>query len=391
MKVSDTSAIVNSLYKQATGQTDITTVDNSNIVDIGKKIYDASSNKDVIYRGVADRIGKMVIANKEYRANFPRIFRDGWEFGNILQVIRVETIDAVTDPSYNPEDGKDYPLTTFNKMDVDQKFYTDYDNFQLTWWKPMDQMWSDFNSMEELTRFFTGVEISIVTSMTKKLQMLAKTAINNMIAQTLYNEHPDDNYATSTNRAVNVLALFKEVFPTSTVTAETCIHDPQFLRFLGETMTNIKDRLTDLSVIYNIDGKEEFTYNSKLQITMLSTYANSLKFNLYSDTFHYDLMELPGFDTVPYWQSPGESYDNGVISEVNVTIKTSTGTKTVEASGIIAIMYDIESVAINCERKKITSFYHPDLDQTKFFDKYAGQYINRFDKNFVVFYVANPA
>ena len=390
MKVTDASEIVNSLYKQMTGQSDIATVDNSNIVDIGRAIQSSGNDTDVIYRGLVDRIGKMVIANKSYVAKLPKIYRDGWEFGSILQTVRVKTIDAVADPSYNPVNGQDYPLTTFNKMDVTQKFYSDADNFQLKYWRPMDQLWTAFNSMEELTRFFSGIEIAVSTSMEKRLQALAKNTINNMIAQTLHKEHPDGNYSTSTDRAVNLLSLYKAAVPGTILTAETCNRDPDFLRFVGEVFSNYADRMTDLSTIYNIDEEEEFTDKDDLAFTMLSTWANSLKFNLYSDTFHYDLMQLPGFDTTPYWQSCGEHYDRGVIEEVNVTIKTGDSeTATVEASGIVAIMYDRESVAINCEKNKLTSFYHPDLDQTLFFDKYTAQYINRFDKNFVVFYVAD--
>ena len=53
MKVTDASSIVNALYQEMTGSTDITTVDASNIVDIGKTLQKVTS-VDSIYKSIAD-------------------------------------------------------------------------------------------------------------------------------------------------------------------------------------------------------------------------------------------------------------------------------------------------------------------------------------------------
>ena len=391
MKVNDASTIVNELYKEMTGQKDIDTVDSSNIVDIGKTLQGLGAGVDVIYKKIADRVGKLIIRNKIYDGKFMNIFKDGWDYGNILQTLRVKSVDAVSDPSYAPVSGQNYPLTQFDAMDVTQKFYQDFDGFQVTYWRPTDQLWSAFNSMDEMTRFLTGVEIAIRNGVTKRLQGLAKTAINNMIAQTMYKEFPNADYnADSKMKAVNLLHLYNAQSGVAPITVEKCRNNQDFLRFAAKTINNWYDRLQDMSVLFNIDGEEEFSKASDINITMLSTFSNDLKYNLYNAAgqFDYSLMKLPNYETVPYWQGSGTSYDEGAIGEIHQTIKVGEETKTIEATGILAVMHDTEAVAINCERKKVTTFYHPDLDQTKFFDKYLGQYINAFDKNFVVFYVA---
>lgn len=394
MKDNDASLIVNELYQEMTGKKDIAVVDNSNIVDIGKTLQGLGAGVDVIYKKIADRVGKMIIRNKIYEGKFMNIFRDGWEFGNILQTLRVKSVDAVSDPSYAPVSGQNYPLTQFDAMDVTQKFYQDFDGFQVTYWRPTDQLWSAFNSMDEVTRFLTGVEIAIRNGVTKRLQGLAKLAITNMIAQTLHAEFPEGNYgADSKMKAVNLLHLYNAQSGGEDLTAENCRQSQDFLRFAAKTINNWHDRLQDMSVLFNIDGEEEFSRADEINITLLSTFANDMKYNLYNapGQFDYSLMKLPNYETVPYWQGSGLGYDEGTISEIHQTIKVGEGTETIEATGILAVMHDREAVAINCERKKVTTFYHPDLDQTKFFDKYLGQYINAFDKNFVVFYVADNA
>ena len=152
---------------------------------------------------------------------------------------------------------------------------------------------------------------------------------------------------------------------------------------------NTYDRLQDMSKIFNIDGEDTFTKAEDIDLVVLSTVANDIKVNMQSDVYHKDLVSLPNYETVPYWQASGTSYDESVIGEIKVTIKTGDDTTaTIELPGILGVMFDKNAIGINCEKRKTTTFYHPDLDQTKFFDKYFAQYYNDFSENFVVFYVA---
>ena len=390
MKVQDASVLVNDLYKQMTGQEDITTVDDSNVVDVGKRLNQIGSTEK-IFNAIADRIGKMIVKNKEYKGKFVNLLRDGWEFGNILQTLRVKTIEATSDPSYNPVSGQNYDQDTYHGMEVVQKFFTDYDNFQLEYWKPTDQLWTAFNSMDELTRFLTGVELAIRTSLEGKLQVLAKTALGNFIANIVNTENTGSSY--STLKAVNLLKLYNDVHAGATLTTSNCRESESFLRFAAKTLNNTYDRLQDLSVLFNIDGEETFSNKEDISIVLLSTFANDVKYHLYNAAgqFDYSLMQLPGYETVPYWQASGDDYAETTIDGIKITIKDDAaqgGKTTVNFGGIMGVMFDKRAVAINCERKKVTSHYNADIDQFHFYDKYLGQYINDFSENFVVFYIA---
>ena len=390
MKVTDASAIVNALYKEMTGATDIAVVDASNIVDIGKTLQKVTS-VDSIYKSIADKVGKVVVKNKLYTGKFPNLLRDGWEFGSIMETLRVKPYTAVNDPSHNPSNGS-YPLTDYQAGGVVAKYFTDYDNFEFVYWKPTDQLWSAFNSMDEMVRFLGAIEVAVANSLTVRLQGLAKTAINNMIAQTIHADFPNtasENYnANSYARSINVLKLYNDSTGSS-LTVENCRQSAEFLKFFVKLVMNTYDRLQDMSKIFNIDGEDTFTKAEDIDLVVLSTVANDIKVNMQSDVYHKDLVSLPNYETVPYWQASGTSYDESVIGEIKVTIKTGDETTaTIELPGILGVMFDKNAIGINCEKRKTTTFYHPDLDQTKFFDKYFAQYYNDFSENFVVFYVA---
>ena len=390
MKVTDASSIVNALYQEMTGSTDITTVDASNIVDIGKTLQKVTS-VDAIYKSIADKVGKVVVKNKLYTGKFPNLLRDGWEFGSIMETLRVKPYTAVNDPSHNPSNGS-YPLTDYQAGGVVAKYFTDYDNFEFVYWKPTDQLWSAFNSMDEMVRFLGAIEVAVANSLTVRLQGLAKTAINNMIAQTVHADFPtpeSEGYnANSYARSINVLKLYNDATGSS-LTVANCRQSADFLKFFVKLVMNTYDRLQDMSKIFNIDGEDTFTKAEDINLVVLSTVANDIKVNMQSDVYHKDLVSLPNYETVPYWQASGTSYDESVIGEIKVTIKTGDDTTaTIELPGILGVMFDKNAIGINCEKRKTTTFYHPDLDQTKFFDKYFAQYYNDFSENFVVFYVA---
>lgn len=391
MKLQDASTIVNELYKEMTGAEDISQLDSEKLVDIGKQLQ-ATNPTDVVFNKIADKVGKFVVLNKVYKAKLMNLYRDGWEYGSILETLRVKPYTATTDLSKVPQQ-IDYSADAFTPVlpSVVAKYYNKHVNFRFKYTKLSDQLWGAFRSLEDMTRFLSSIEIAVSNSLSIRLQGLAKTAINNMIAQTLHKDFPDtsteDYDANSYARSVNVLRLYNTAYGTS-LTAENCRKDASFLKFFVKTVLNTKDRLTDMSQIFNIDNEDTFTNEDDITTIVLSTVANDVKVNMQSEVYHNDLVQLPNYETVPYWQASGTAYDEGVIGEVSCKIESGNSTADVEATGILAVMFDKKAVGITCEKRKTTTQYIANADVTNFFESYEAQYFNDLSQNFVVFYVA---
>lgn len=390
MIVNDVSTIVNELYKELTGQKTIEAVDAKSIVDIGRELEN-SWGTETTYRKICDKVARQVFLNKGYQNQFNFLVKDSWEWGNIIETIRIKPLVAETDPSYHPENGKDYPLTVYNGVEVETRYYQKQDNFEIKYWKDNDQLWGAFQSESAFLRFINAIEIEAQNAIESRTEALCKTALNNFIAQTLYHDIPDGTYGThSTLKAVNLLKEFKTIHPDSTVTAETCLSDPDFGKFATEKIMNMRDFITGQSVDFNIDGEVEYT--KEPSIILLSVFANALKVNMQSGVFNKELVELPNYRTVPYWQGSNGYGFNG-ISEINLNIENPTTREpvNVNAHGIVGVLYDDAGVVVNREIKKTNAFNHPDLDRTLIIHKYLAGYMNIFSKNFIVFYVADAA
>lgn len=390
----DASGLVGSLYDQTTGKTTVTKVDNTNIIQIGNELKQYPV--EGVFSSICYKIGATRIQNKAFKGKFMNLYHDSWEFGGILETLRVRPIKAVADPSMKPVNGTRYDQDTYYSRDVVEKLYTDGIDFQYTWWKPNDQLWTAFESMETMSRFISALDLTITNSLTVDLMALAKNAVANYIAQIVNKEFADvsdGNYsAKSGKQAINVLKLWNDRHPNEQLTKDNCRDNPEYLKHLVKTFMNYTDYLKDVSSAFNIDGEDEQVISDEdLNFVILSSYANDIKVNMQSDTYHKDLVALPNYETVAFWQGSDGTYDADSVSEIHVGIKNPadpTQTKEINFPGVVAVMFDKDAVGITCEHRKTTAHYNANIDQTQLFAKYYAQYVNKFDRNFVVFFEA---
>ena len=118
---------------------------------------------------------------------------------------------------------------------------------------------------------------------------------------------------------------------------------------------------------------------------MLSDFKAGADIYLQSDTYHDKYTSLPNAETVPYWQGSGVNYDFGSVSKINV--KTANN-HTIEATGILAIMFDRDALGVSNLDRRVTTSYNAKAEFFNNFYKFDAGYFNDFNENFVVFFVA---
>ena len=229
-------------------------------------------------------------------------------------------------------------------------------------------------------------------SMTVKVDSLVMRTIDNMIAHTLHAEFPtvnDGNYsAVSGTKAVNLLKLYNAKY-SKTLTAESAITDPDFIRYASYIMGVYADRMGKLSTQFNVGKKERFTPSDMLKVVMLSDFEKAASTYLYADTWHNENVKLPTAETVPYWQGSGQDYSFANTSDIHVNITDGEGgTVEVVAAGILAIMYDKDAMGVCNTDRRVTTQYNAKADFFNNFYKFDASYFNDLNENFVVFFVA---
>lgn len=237
--------LVNTITDEITGGSAVVNEDLSNVVDIGRAIFDAT-NVDNYVKTLVDHIGKVIFVNRAYSGSAPSVLMDGWEFGSVLEKIQVEMPDAVENDDWDLTDGTSYDPNVFHKPVVSAKFFNSKVTFEIDVSFTEMQVRESFSSVAQLNGFVSMIYNSVDKSMTVKVDGLIARTINNFIGQTLNDEYPDPlnttPYANATGvRAINLLKMYNDQF-SAALTASDCLTNADFIRYATMKIGLVTDR-----------------------------------------------------------------------------------------------------------------------------------------------------
>ena len=403
MKVEQIYSIINDITDEILGESAVVEEDLSNVVDIGKSIFDTTSVDNYVNK-LLDRIGRMVFVNQIYAKKMPDVLMDSWEYGSIACKISANLMDAQINESWDLTAGETYNQDIFYQPSVNVSFFNHKVTFEIPCSFGEMQVKESFNSVTELNSFFSMIQTGIENSMTIKLDSLIMRTINNMIGQTLLKDATSftpvgatdvDYGSASTLRAVNLLKLYNTAFDTNLAAADA-LTTPAFIRYAAYILKLYKGYLTNMSTKFNIDGLERFTEIGNLRTVLLGDLAAAHEVYLESDVYHDDMVRLPeGYQTVPFWQGSGVAYDFDSKSTIHIDVadatNETTGKTEIEITGVLGVMFSKYACGVNQFNRRVTTHYNAKAEFYNNYYKTDANYWNALDEDFVVFFIADPA
>ena len=386
MEVKQVYTLVNDSAKEVLGDVDVSNFneDLDGVVDLGNTIENAVGY-DKYVKSLVNHIGRVIFTIRAYNGGVPKVLMDGWEFGSILEKIQMDMPQATENESWELEDGQSYDPNIFYKPTISAKFFNKMVTFEVPVSITEKQVKQSFSNATQLNAFVSMIYNAVDKAMTVRTENLIMKTINNMIGETVYDAYQGGSLsADSKVRAINLLKLYNVKFSQS-LTADKCLTDKEFLRFASLTMKLYIRRLSRISKLFNVGGKERFTPKDMLHVVLLSDFVVGAEMYLESDTFHNDLVALPNYEDVPYWQGSGTDYAFDEISRSN--IKTASG-QTVDASGILGVMFDRDALGVCNVDRRVTTNYNPKAEFFSNWYKFDARYFNDLNENFIVFFVA---
>lgn len=385
MKVEQIYSLMNTVTGEILGKADIVKEDLSNVVDVGTEIFNQSSVDNYV-KSLVNHIGKVIFVNRPYAGNAPSVLMDGWEFGSVLEKIQADIPEAVENESWNLVDKQEYKQDIFYKPSVSAKFFNKRVTFEVAMSFTDRQVKESFSSAEQLNGFLSMLYNSVEKSMSIKIDSLIMRTINNMIAETIKSDYAGsltDLTQKSGVKAVNLLYMYNHKY-TKTLTAEQAITDADFIRFASYTISLYKDRLSKISTLFNVGGKERFTAGDYLHTILLSDFVSACDVFLQSNTFNKEMVALPKAERVPYWQGSGTDYSFAKTSDINVTCASG---EDIAVSGVIGVMFDRDSLGVSNLNRRVTTNYNAKAEFYNNYYKFDAGYFNDLNENFVVFFM----
>lgn len=387
MNTNQIYTIVNEVNAEAFGSEAIDVIDAQGLISLGDAVLSSTGNTEAFLNTLVQRIGRTIISFRQYRNKLADMVVNDFEYGAILQKIRVHLTEAETDPAYALADGYSVDPWTVNKPDVEQKLFVTRTPYMFHVTIARKQLKEAFLSESAMGAFIGAVFGQVRNSIEVSLENLGRLCIANMMAEftpftPAAGDEPaagDDRPATTLNHEVALCTLYNTArgyhgvipgeggaadTPASEgyVDADTCLFDEDFLRFAVKTMKSYSDNFTDMSTLYNDGEIETFTPREDQRLKVLSSFERALETVVQYSAFNEEMVRLNAFATLNFWQS-AQTADTVKVERasdgVEVTIQNVVGVLyDRDALGIYKRDEDVLTTPVNAKGLYYNTFYH---------------------------------
>lgn len=389
MKTNQIYSLINAVESGMTGGAGITVTDTASFLSYGATTLAAGVEN--FYQSLADRIGRTIVLYEELTKKNLIERQSVLEFGAILQTIEVKSIaDAEQNKSWEASTTAQNKQIAVNPFDVIKQDTTDlltqYFSRRGAW--EHDKLIWDYQLRDAFTNesaFGAFVEMifqDMYNAMTLAENSLQHAALSTSIASAIHTKESKPKMARNLLHEYNTAT-------NATLTVATALINRDFLAYAANEILLAVKKMRDPSTFYNELGATKWTDNASVKV--LSDFSTALDTYLASNTYHDEMVRLPGYDELNFWQGQATDGTFESVSTVHIQVHDGdaddTGTE-VNQSGVIATIYDPRRLGYMFDRVRTKSIYNPASECTAYFHKAdKGMYLNR-ARNCVVFYLA---
>ena len=344
-------AVADALGKNAS----ITQLDSTDVVSMGKAIsqFDAY---EYFYKSLVNRIVRTVYFVRTYETDNRNVLRDEHEYGAFVQKVYYTMPEAVDNTAYsvvtNNTIVQHSPYDVTTTIAVQSLIYGGQGTWAIEIVRPEDQIKTAFTGESEMAAFIDGIYLTVENAFKLEEERLIALAVNTSMAS-----------AINAGKARNLLSEYNAIHTDDVLTVATALESAEFLRYASKEIIDTVDNMQKMSVLFNANGYETFTSKENLVVEMLGKFINAVDVNLKADTFHEELIKLPNYNKISYWQTSGQNFafndvskisvkNDGLITETNLTGEVVQG-------GILCYLHDIENVAAYFGYRKTWEMYNP--------------------------------
>lgn len=376
MNTNQIYSILNDIVGQGIGTiTPIGTVNAENLVSIGAEVLSSTTNTEAFLNALAQRIGKTIIRFRKYENKLSGLLLDDFEYGAIVQKIRIAMPDAESDESFGLTNGASVDHYKVAKPDVQQKLFVTRTPYQYHVTIQREMLKEAFTSEDAMGRFISAIFGEVRNGIDFGLERLGRTAITNMIAESY-----GASAAAPKQNVVNLGTLYRTINANAPATADGLLNDPDFLRFAISEMNTRKDMMQELSVLNTPDANAlpTFTPTDRMHSFILSAFQRRLETVVQYAAFHDEFVRVADTENLTYLQNATDPFAIDVkraSDGTNITVDNVVGIIfDRDACGMYKRMEDTLTTPVNAAGRYYNTYWH--LQQLWF---------NDLSENFVVF------
>lgn len=381
-------SLVNAVSGDVWGTTAPSVKDMSGLIALGEKVAPNgtwSADSDNYLGKFVDRIGKSIVRTLDRRVDLPNFIMHDFEFGAILQKIDVQPIAAVQDNSWNLG-AVDFTSDYLNvyKPNVDTTLFKNFNTWTCKTTIPDVMFKTAFTSADAMGAFITAIMDSLAGSIESQINKMNHMCLVNFFAEK--SKSGNNGFYRLVTAYNTAMGYTSDDAGYITPNTESALYNKDFMRFATRFINNIIKFMGVEGTRYNVGDKIRATARDNMHCIMLTDFASSAASYLESDTYHNELVALPYYDEVSYWQYTGDTvaYRSGV-TVIPSSEEGAESPTTVTLSYIVGALLDRQALGTTIKERWSASDRFNSERRTNFTEGANIGWFNDLSENAVIF------
>lgn len=377
----DSSKILTSIVKQATGISDIAVI-NGGFVSVATTALGIAP--DTLLSAMSQVISRTIFSVRPYNRKFAGLFVDNMKWGNHVRKINIGDKDWEMNVSYDLADGESVDADIVSKPDILQTNFYGQCVYSKHYTIFRDQLNIALQNEEEFERFYTMLVQNTMDMIEQCHENTARATIANLIGGKVKGD---------VNNVIHLVTEYNDV--TGLALDSDTVKKPEnfvpFYKWAFSRIKTISGLMTERSLQYhiNITG-HNIMRHTPVQNQRLYLYTpemNNVESSVFSSVFNEQYLKMMDYEGVNFWQS----IKTPMGINVSARYITATGTLTTDATGtatsnILGVLMDEEAAGVTTygARTAVTP-YNARGEYTNVWWHFNDRYWNDFTENAVVF------
>lgn len=375
-------ATLNSIIKQATGQTDIADLYANNFVTVASVASGIAP--DALLSAISQVISRTIFSIRPYNRKFAGLFVDSMKWGNHVRKINIGDKDWEQNVSYDLVDGASIDADIVSKPDILQTNFYGQCVYSKHYTIFRDQLNIALQNEEEFERFYTMLVQNTMDMIEQCHENTARATIANLIGGKVKGDATNVIHMVTEYNDVTGLALDSD-------TVKKPENFVPFYKWAFSRIKTISGFLTERSLQYhiNITG-HNIMRHTPVQNQRLYLYTpemNNVESSVFSSVFNEQYLKMMDYEGVNFWQS--------IKTPMGIQIKANymDNTGAVKADAVVTATSNIFGILMDEEAAGITTYgartattpYNARGEYMNVWWHFNDRYWNDFTENAVVF------
>lgn len=355
--------IVNEVYRQMTGLSDIQAIDTNSLVAMGTRLQNMGK-LDMYLNTLARRIGMTIDSWRVYNSRYRTIAKTNLQWGAYVQKLSAEMPEAVDDLTFEigHMDGQSVDQYIINNPKVRQKIFEKDAAYSFFITMSTKMLRDAFLGAAQMDSFINMIFGMVQNKINLVMEELGRLCVNNFILNLKNDQH------------YHLVSMYNAETGNNIAPGGAGLMNNEFLRWMVSTVNMISDQMAGMGVLYNAEGRQKFTPKNMQMSYMLSMVQNRMKTVVYYDAYNKDEVALRSDTNIPFFQQQVTLNDPDYFAKstkIMGTVENEAGVKVEKTlENCVGVLFDTDAMGtfrqeeevlttpVNARARYYNTFWH---------------------------------